>query len=59
MVSQINNQLSQKNAREIQEWIISWLSKELKIDTQEIDIEELFVNLGLSSRQAVILTGEL
>ena len=58
-MTQTNAQVSQKNVEEIQTWIISWLSKELKIDTKEIDIEEPFVNLGLSSRQAVLLTGEL
>lgn len=56
---QTNNQTSQKNIQEIQNWIILWLSKELNIETQKIDIQEQFVNLGLSSRQAVILTGEL
>ncbi|MDJ0718185.1 MAG: acyl carrier protein [Prochloraceae cyanobacterium] len=58
-MTQTNERPSQKNVREIQDWIVSWLSEELKIDTQEIDIQEPLVNLGLSSRQAVILTGEL
>ena len=58
-MTQTNNQASQINIQEIQNWIILWLSKELNIETQEIDIQEQLVNLGLSSRQAVILTGEL
>jgi acyl carrier protein len=44
---------------EIQEWLISWLSKELDIEAIKIDVKEEFVDLGVSSRQAVILTGEL
>lgn len=58
-MTQTNPQISQKNVEEIKNWMIYWLSKELKIDTKEINIEEPFVDLGLSSRQAVILTGEL
>ncbi len=54
-----NHGSSQKNFKDIQDWIVTWLSKELKIDSEEIDIQEPFVNLGLSSRQAIILTGEL
>jgi len=48
-----------RSAIEIQEWLISWLSKELDIEAIQIDVKEEFVNLGVSSRQAVILTGEL
>lgn len=48
-----------KSETEIQEWLIAWLSKELEIEANEIDVKEEFVNLGVSSRQAVILTGEL
>ncbi|GET40858.1 acyl carrier protein [Microseira wollei] len=48
-----------RSAAEIQEWLISWLSKELEIEASKIALKEEFVNLGVSSRQAVILTGEL
>jgi acyl carrier protein len=48
-----------RKTAEIQEWLMSWLSKELEIEASEIDVKEEFVNLGVSSRQAVILTGEL
>lgn len=48
-----------RSVAEIQEWLISWLSKELEIEGIKVDIKEEFVNLGVSSRQAVILTGEL
>lgn len=58
-MTQTNNQTSQRDIEEIQKWIVLWLSKEFNIETQEIDIQEQLVNLGLSSRQAVILTGEL
>ncbi|WP_392535316.1 acyl carrier protein [Nostoc sp. C117] len=53
------NTQTKKNTQEIQEWIISWLSKELKIEADELDIEEPFVNFNLSSRQTIILTGDL
>ena len=52
-------QSQKRSAQEIQEWIITWLSKELEVEATEFNIEEEFVNWGLSSRQAVILTGEL
>jgi acyl carrier protein len=53
------NTQTQKSIQEIQVWLISWLSQELNIPTNELDIEEPFVNFNLSSRQAVILTGDL
>jgi len=58
-MTQTNTQVSQKNVKEIEDWLVSWLAKELKMETKEIELQEQFVNLGLSSRQAVILTGEL
>lgn len=53
------NTQTQKSIQEIQAWLISWLSKELNVKADELDIEEPFVNFNLSSRQAVILTGDL
>jgi len=44
---------------EIENWIINWVSDQLSMDQENIDIDEPFVNLGMSSRQAVFLSGEL
>lgn len=44
---------------EIQQWLLDWLSKELELDATPADVQEPFINFGLSSRQAVILAGEL
>jgi polyketide synthase 13 len=48
-----------KSTSEIQEWIIAWLSRELKVARERLSPGEQFVNLGMSSRQAVMLSGEL
>ena len=48
-----------KNAIEIQKWLLIWLSTELEFDVSNIDIQEPFVNFGLSSRQAMVLMGDL
>jgi acyl carrier protein len=48
-----------KSAAEIQAFVIDWLAKELKIERQRISPDEQFVNLGLSSRDAVLLSGDL
>jgi len=44
--------------RDIQEWLVDWVARETGADPATIDKEELLVNYGLSSRQAVVLTGE-
>jgi polyketide synthase 13 len=46
-------------AREIETWLINWVSKETGKKAHEVDPEETFINLGLSSRQAITLTGEI
>lgn len=51
--------MSDINNDKVEAWIIQWLSKELEIETADIDPEEEFVNLGVGSRQAVFLTGDL
>lgn len=48
-----------RTATDIQDWIVGWLSKELKIPKDRISPGEPFVNLGMSSRQAVMLSGDL
>ena len=48
-----------KTVEEIQAWIVDWVAEELNITAAEISVEEPFVDLGMGSRQAVMLTGEL
>jgi acyl carrier protein len=48
-----------RSSREIQDWIIAWVAREARMKPEDIDVQEAFVNLGLSSRQAVLLAGEL
>ena len=43
----------------IREWLISRLAERLGIAADEIEINEPFVNYGLSSTEAVVLTGEM
>ena len=51
--------ISSKPATEIQDWLVTWIADELSYSPEEIDIQEPFVNFGLSSRQAVFMAGEL
>jgi phthiocerol/phenolphthiocerol synthesis type-I polyketide synthase B len=44
---------------EIREWIVAWLSRELKIDRAAIDSVSTFADLGMGSRQAVMLSADL
>lgn len=53
------NQVATQTSQDIQKWLISWLCEELNVEAQEIDVNEPFVNLGVSSRQAVVLMGDL
>jgi acyl carrier protein len=48
-----------RTAQEILEWLVDWVAREARMDPASIDPEQQIVNFGLSSRQAVLLTGEL
>jgi acyl carrier protein len=50
---------SARTAQEIQTWLVDWVAREAGLDPARIDPDEQIVNFGLSSRQAVLLTGEL
>lgn len=54
-----NPSIPSKPAAEIQDWLVTWIADELSFMPEEIDIQEPFVNFGLSSRQAVFMAGEL
>ncbi|MBW4644889.1 MAG: AMP-binding protein [Goleter apudmare HA4340-LM2] len=46
-------------AAQIQAWLVTRLSVQLQITTQEIDIQEAFAYYGLDSSAAIAITGEL
>jgi acyl carrier protein len=45
--------------RTIQDWLVTQISEILYIDPKEINIQETFTSFGLSSRDAVMLSGDL
>ncbi|MFK7921050.1 MAG: beta-ketoacyl synthase N-terminal-like domain-containing protein, partial [Bacteroidia bacterium] len=47
------------NIREIQDWLIAQIAELLNQEPDTIDIRESFTNYGLSSRDVVILSGDL
>jgi acyl carrier protein len=51
--------VSETSAAEIQEWLVAYLSKELNIASDEIDVKAPFDRYGLSSMTAVLMTGEM
>jgi acyl carrier protein len=44
---------------DIQNWIAGYLAKELEVSQDQIPLDEQLTNLGITSRQAVMLTGDL
>jgi acyl carrier protein len=48
-----------KNANEIRAWLVGWIAREIRVEARQVEVDEPFVNLGLSSRQAVSLSGDL
>jgi acyl carrier protein len=48
-----------KSKQEIVVWLVEYLAKELKVESAALPKDEPLTNLGISSRQAVMLTGEL
>jgi acyl carrier protein len=58
--SRVNASTTKKiGAAEIQDWLVAYLSKELNISSDEIDITTPFDRYGLSSMTAVLMTGEM
>jgi polyketide synthase 12 len=47
------------SADDIQDWIVQKLSKQMRIDREEIDLDVPLVELGLDSMQLVVLVGDL
>jgi len=54
-----NNNQPLKNKTEIQNWLTDQVAKILYIDPKTIDINAPFNSFGLSSRDAVMLSGDL
>jgi acyl carrier protein len=52
-------QKSHPGVAEIQGWLVSYLSNELKISSDQIDVKTPFDRYGLSSMTAVLMTGEM
>jgi polyketide synthase 13 len=48
-----------KSTHEIETWLVQYLAGELKIPAADLARDEPLTNFGLSSRQAVMLTGEV
>ena len=44
---------------EIQDWLVAYLSKELELSPDEIDVTKPFDRYGLSSLTAVAMTGDM
>jgi polyketide synthase PksN len=51
--------MTQRSAREIENWLTDYIAQELGGRPEQISLDEEFVNLGLSSRQAVLLMLEM
>ena len=47
--------MTQRSASEIENWLAVHVAQELGARPEQISLDEEFVNLGLSSRQAVLL----
>ena len=47
------------NAQEIQAWLVAQISELLQLEPQELDVHTPFDSYGLSSTEAVVLSGEL
>lgn len=47
------------NADEIQAWLVAQIAATLRLDPREIDVREPFDSFGLSSKEAVVLSGDL
>jgi acyl carrier protein len=50
---------TQLSAEAISDWLVSHIANDLGIAKDEIRLDEAFVNLGLSSRHAILMTGKL
>jgi acyl carrier protein len=47
--------MTQRSTEEIENWLVGYIAKQLSARPEQISVSDEFVNLGLSSRQAVTL----
>ncbi|NES04195.1 MAG: acyl carrier protein [Okeania sp. SIO2F4] len=55
----MQTQTYQLTQAEIQEWLVSYLAEILEIDKKEVDIKEPFIDYGLDSTSAIVMTGDI
>lgn len=55
----MNSEYKNPDANEITNWLLSKLSETLRVQPEQIDINEPFSSYGLTSIAAVSLTGDL
>ncbi len=48
-----------RNAEEIEAWLVAYLAKLAGVSPSAIAVDDEFVSLGVSSAEAVILTGDI
>jgi acyl carrier protein len=51
--------LQPKSADEIQTWMVQFIANDMKLPPEKVPLAEPLVNIGMTSRQAVFLTGAL
>lgn len=51
--------MQQKSYEEVKSWIVNYLASEIGVARESIAVDTSLTNLGVTSRQAVALTGEL
>jgi phthiocerol/phenolphthiocerol synthesis type-I polyketide synthase B len=44
---------------EIRDWIVTWLTRELAVERPAVESASTFADLGIGSRQAVMLSADL
>lgn len=54
-----SEQREQFTTLKISDWLVSYMSDLLEIESDEVDVETTFARFGLDSSAAVILTGDL
>ena len=52
-------QVSGQSYDAIRGWLVETIAGELNVPVQKIGTDEEFTNLGLGSRQAILITGDL
>ncbi len=50
---------TKRSSEEIQEWLVSFVAREIGSSPGNVPVDEQLVNLGLSSRNAILMIGKL